>query len=150
MLAGAMMKGHQAKKERLTIYLIKDAKLRDEQIVNTDRTKRPISLKIASGSAYLYVKDGPPPTKPPWTAFLMEGQEVPDDLFKGSRSEGAILIFREDQDAFALTFGMGFHLIDLDLMERDFGLRVALNSIAPDKLRSLDKAKQADLQKGKR
>jgi hypothetical protein len=30
-----MMREHQTKKERLTIYLVKDAKLRDEQIVKT-------------------------------------------------------------------------------------------------------------------
>jgi len=135
-----MMREHQTKKERLTIYLVKDAKLRDEQIVKTDRTKPVVSLKISSGSASLYVKDGPPPKIPAWTTFLVENQDVPEHLFFGSRSEAAVLIFRDADAAFALTFGMGFHLLNLDLMERDFGLRVTLNSIAPDKLRSLDKA----------
>jgi len=138
--AGLMMREHQVKKERLTIYLVKNAKLRDEQIVKVDRTKPAVSLKISSGSASLYVKDGPPPRIPAWTAFLVENQNVPEHLFLGSRSEAAVLIFRDADAAFALTFGMGFHLLNLDLMERDFGLRVTLNSIAPDKLRSLDKA----------
>jgi uncharacterized protein (TIGR04141 family) len=99
-----------------------------------------VGLKISFGSASLYVKDGPPPKIPEWTTFLIENQDVPEHLFLGSRSEAAVLIFRDADAVFALTFGMGFHLLNLDLMERDFGLRVTLNSIAPDKLRSLDKA----------
>lgn len=41
---------------------------------------------------------------------------------------------------FVLAFGTGYHLIDQDFIERDFGLRVTLNSVDPEKLRSLDKA----------
>ena len=84
-----MMREHQTKKERLTIYLVKDAKLRDEQIVKTDRTKPVIGLKISSGSASLYVKDGPPPKIPAWTAFLVENQDVPEHLFLGDAGLGS-------------------------------------------------------------
>lgn len=135
-----MSKKGQAKKERLTIYLVKDVKLQDDQFIDTSHTKRPVPLKIASGSAILYVKLAPPPVKPAWSEFLTKNQDVPDDLFQGGRSEGALLVFRSERATFVLTFGMGFHLLDHDLVERDFGLRVALHAIAPDKLRSLDKA----------
>ncbi len=135
-----MSKERQAKKEHLTIYLVKDVKLQDYQFIDTNHTKRPVQLKIASGSAILYVKLTPPPVKPAWSEFLTKNQDVPDDLFQGGRSEGALLVFRCEEATFVLTFGMGFHLLDHDLVERDFGLRVALHTIAPDRLRSLDKA----------
>ncbi|WP_197339161.1 TIGR04141 family sporadically distributed protein [Ralstonia solanacearum] len=135
-----MAKKNQTKKERLTIYLVKDVKLQDYQFIDTNRTKKAVELEIASGSAILYVKLPPPQKEPGWSHFLTRNQDVPDDLFQGSRSEGAILVFRCEEATFVLTFGMGFHLLDHDLVERDFGLRVALHSIDPDKLRSLDKA----------
>jgi uncharacterized protein (TIGR04141 family) len=138
--AGATMREHQAKSEHLTIYLVKDPALRDEQIVDTSKAKNPVDLKSVSGSARLYVKKGPPPTKPAWSKFLIENQDVPEDLFEGRRSEGAVLVFRNDETAFALTFGTGFHMVNLDLVVRDFGLRVALSSSDPEKLRSLDKS----------
>lgn len=134
------MKEHQAKSEHLTVYLVKDPSLRDEQILDTSKAKRPVDLDIASGSARLYVKKGPPPTKPAWSKFLIENQDVPEDLFEGRRSEGAVLVFRNDDAVFALTFGTGFHMVDLDLVVRDFGLRVALSASDPAKLRSLDKS----------
>lgn len=134
------MREHQAKSEHLTIYLVKDSAIRDEQIIDTDKAKPPVDLKIASGKARLYVKKGPPPTKPAWSKFLIEDQEVPEDLFEGRRSEGAVLVFRNDETAFALTFGTGFHMVNFDLVVRDFGLRVALNSSDPERLRSLDKS----------
>jgi uncharacterized protein (TIGR04141 family) len=128
------------KKERLSIYLVKDAKLADEQIIKTDQAKPAIDLKIASGEATLYAKDPPPPRIPEWVDFLFSNQERPEDYFRGNRSEGAVLMFRQKDAAFALTFGMGYHLLNLDMVERDFGLKVTLNSVNPDKLRSLDKA----------
>jgi uncharacterized protein (TIGR04141 family) len=42
-----------------------------------------------------------------------------------------------------LSFGHGFHLVKDEAVERDFGLRVTLNSVQPGKLRSLDKASYA-------
>jgi len=140
MLAGAMMRENQARREHLTIYLVKDAKLTDEQIVKTDQVKLPCDLKISEGVARLYAKKSLRPKLPDWAPFLLFSQDVPADLFQGTRSEGAVLLVRHVGALFALSFGMGRHLINMDLVERDFGLRVTLNSIDPLKLRSLDKA----------
>lgn len=140
MLAGAMMREHQARREHLTIYLVKNVKLTDEQIVKTDRAKSPYELKISDGVARLYAKKSSRPKLPDWAPFLVRNQDVPPDLFEGTRSEGAVLLVQHAGALFALSFGMGHHLINLDLVERDFGLRVTLNSIDPLKLRSFDKA----------
>ncbi len=134
------MREHQAKREHLTIYLVRDVKLKDEQIVKIGRAKPPIDLKISEGNARLYAKSSSRPKLPDWAPFLVRNQDVPPDLFEGSRSEGAVLLIRHVGAVFVLSFGMGHHLINLDLVDRDFGLRVTLNSIDPQKLRSLDKA----------
>ncbi|MFT4434184.1 TIGR04141 family sporadically distributed protein [Caballeronia sp. 15715] len=134
------MSERQPKKERLSVYLIKDPKLRDEQIVKTERTHPPILLEVGAGDAKLYVKARTQPKLPEWVAFIFPSQDPPAGLFQGNHSDGAVLIFRDKEAVFALSFGTGHHLIDRDLVVRDFGLRVTLNSVDPDKLRSLDKA----------
>ncbi|VBS43493.1 ISBma1, transposase [Burkholderia pseudomallei] len=86
------MREHQAKREHLTIYLVRDAKLKDEQIVKTDRAKPPVDLRISAGKARLYAKKSSRPKLPDWAPFLVRNQDVPPDLFEGSRSEGAVLL----------------------------------------------------------
>ncbi|WP_196381537.1 TIGR04141 family sporadically distributed protein [Ralstonia solanacearum] len=119
------MRVHQPRREHLTIYLIRDAKLKDEQIVKTDRAKPPVDLKISEGTARLYAKKSSSPKLPDWAPFLVHNQDVPAGLFEGSRSEGAVLPVWHVGAAFALSFGMGYHLVNLDLADRDFGLRVS-------------------------
>lgn len=57
-----------------------------------------------------------------------------------SSSVGAVFVIQISGEIFILSFGTGFHLIKSESIERDFGLKVTLNSVDPDKLRSLDKA----------
>lgn len=139
-LAGLKMREYETKKERLSIYLVKDTNLADEQIIKIDQAKPAIEIAVESGQATLYAKDPPQPRIPEWVDFLFSNQERPEEYFRGNRSEGAVVLFRQQKATFALTFGMGYHLLNLDLVERDFGLKVTLNSVNPDKLRSLDKA----------
>lgn len=132
--------GFEKRKERLSIYMLKDADLTDDKFIKLEKTGPGIDLKMASGQATLYIRNTPPPRMPDWVTFLFVNQDLPNDRILGNRSEGAVLIFRSPTAVFALSFGIGYHLINLDMVERDFGLRVTLNSVHPDRLRSLDKA----------
>ncbi|WP_353708523.1 DUF6119 family protein [Cellulosimicrobium sp. ES-005] len=49
-------------------------------------------------------------------------------------SAGAVLLVGTVGRVFAVTFGTGFHAIDPRLVEPDFGLRVAANSVNPKKV----------------
>jgi uncharacterized protein (TIGR04141 family) len=40
--------------------------------------------------------------------------------------------------SFAVTFGQGRHLLNAETFEHDFGLKVVLNTVAPDQLKSVD------------
>lgn len=127
-------------KEKLSIYLAKTSVISDGQLIKLENAKNPVSLRIADGSATLYVKLDVPSKVPEWSQLLTANQDIPDDLFGKRNSVGAALVVRLDDRIFLLCFGTGYHLLRGDGIERDFGLRVTLNSVDPDKLRSLDKA----------
>lgn len=127
------------RKERLAIYLAKEGVADDTSLIKTENAESPISLELSGGTAYLYIKKEPPKPPPPWTKLFTVLQNVPADAFGSSNSVGAVLVYRADR-TFLISFGHGFHLIKDDCVERDFGLRVTLNSVEPGKLRSLDKA----------
>ena len=73
---------------------------------------------------------------PEWVDFL----EFPDDdrLQLRNRSTYALLFLPVDDRWFCITFGMGHVLLDTRSIENNFGLRVALNELDPDQLRSVD------------
>lgn len=135
------MKKTKTRKEKLSIYLAKPGVGSDaSKVINVDNAKPPINMEIAELEASLYVKKEPPRPPPPWTKLFTDHQELPDDLFGSRKSVGAVFAVNLNGKLFILTFGTGFHLVKSEAIERDFGLRVTLNSVDPDKLRSLDKA----------
>jgi len=127
------------RKERLSIYLSKPAVASLDALVKVENAKLPIRIDIGEGEATLYIKKELPKPSPPWTKLFTALPSVPDDAFGSTNSVGAVLIYRAGR-TFLLSFGHGFHLIREEAVERDFGLRVTLNSVEPAKLRSLDKA----------
>jgi uncharacterized protein (TIGR04141 family) len=50
----------------------------------------------------------------------------------------AALVVQTGKKYFALTFGYGRHLLHTDCYEENFGLRVVLNSVDPEKVQSVD------------
>ena len=59
-----------------------------------------------------------------------------DDVVAASSS--AVLSVESSGRLFAVTFGQGRYLLDTEAFENDFGLRVVLNTVAPDQLKSVD------------
>ncbi len=128
------------RKERLSIYLAKNPLANDNSILKLESSHQPIQLEIGAEQASLYIRKEPQKPPPPWTKLFTSNDTVPSDAFGYTRAVGAAFIVRYDGQKFVLTFGTGHHLLNTDFIERDFGLRVTLNSVDPDKLRSLDKA----------
>jgi uncharacterized protein (TIGR04141 family) len=129
----------RSRREKLSIYLVKTDYLSDELILSLEKAKSPIALDLGQGDARLYVKREVPRSAPPWSRLFTVLPEVPPDTFGSPNSVGALLVYRLAR-TFLLSFGHGFHLINDEAVERDFGLRVTLNSVESGKLRSLDKA----------
>lgn len=135
------MKKPKPRKEKLAIYLVKTSVVDDvSKFIYVESSKPPIEMDVSGLGATLYVKNEPLKPPPPWTKLFTDHQPLPDDTFGSRRAVGAAFVVSLESKVFVLTFGTGFHLIKNDAIERDFGLRVTLNSVDPDKLRSLDKA----------
>ena len=123
----------------LTIYLLKDhIKDTSDALRNMSRLKA-FTISATGGAStigQLFVKlpRGHPPR---WAAFF-EGYIDPSELGRVSATS-AVMLIRTRTRLLAITFGQGRFLLVPDCWEERFGLRVALNSIEPDKLRSLDK-----------
>lgn len=136
-----MGKADKIRKEKLSIYLARDSSKPDSDVIKLDKAKPPIELFLPeTESARLYIKRQPAKTPPHWTKLFTTDNQVDVSEFGTSSNVGAVFVIRISGYTFALSFGTGFHLLKQESIERDFGLKVTLNSVDPDKLRSLDKA----------
>jgi uncharacterized protein (TIGR04141 family) len=123
--------------ESLAIYLGKKGLTKVEQVV-----KNPASLKSFPitdsagelGTLYIQTRSSQPPR---WAKFF-EGQLDRSAFGRVSSAAGVFLVPQDDR-VFLLAFGQGRHLLRSESVEDRFGLRVTLNSIAEDRVRSLDK-----------
>lgn len=59
------------------------------------------------------------------------------DVEVGNTTAAAVLIIRNDTDAYALTYGMGFQLLDPAAIDPGFGMRVAIRTASPEAIQSL-------------
>lgn len=73
---------------------------------------------------------------PRWAKFLDLTTDEKDEVFNVS-AYGLVFLSASGR-WFAVSFGLGHVKLDPDTFEQDFGLRVVLNTVAPDKLRSAD------------
>lgn len=95
-----------------------------------------VDVTLGTGTGKLYFKQNPSHA-PNWVMLFepMLGG-VLSSLFNSGTS--AVLIAKAGTRHFALTFGYGKFLLLADCYEENFGLRAVLNSVDPDKLRSVD------------
>jgi uncharacterized protein (TIGR04141 family) len=125
-----------AKVQPVTIYLARRGAERAELIDTTNPCQRH-SIKINSDlTADLYIQPSER-KRPRWVSFF-DGHVAPEQFGKNS-STGAALVITVDNKHFALTFGRGGSLLSSTGWEDRFGLRVVLNCIGDEKVRSLEK-----------
>lgn len=123
---------------QLKILLLKNDIATFEEALKED----PSSLNVYGLRAALpfdgiaYVQN--PRFKPAsWRDFLQAGAEATIiDVITGTAA--AVLFVAAGGRKFALTFGYGRNLLHGDCFERDFGLKVVLNTVDPNSVRSLD------------
>ncbi len=135
---------NENRKERLSIYLIRQGVHANEDIVKMENVSDSYPFAIGNIEATLFLKREPPSSPPSWTRLFTEHPDCPKVDFGHSKSVGAVLQVSAHGRSFLLSFGTGYHLIRHEMTERDFGLRVTLNAVEPDKLRSLDRASYDD------
>ncbi|MBS1869428.1 MAG: TIGR04141 family sporadically distributed protein [Actinobacteria bacterium] len=120
------------RKQRLTWFLLKDGMDVDDILRDRSGLRE---LKLDTG-AVLFVASRPP-TEPGWTAYVKP--HLHDELGGvWSASSSAVMLVGAGGRTFALIFGYGRSLLAADAYEQDFGLKVVLNTVAFDQIKSVD------------
>lgn len=121
------------RKTRLTVYLVKDGVPWKEV---TDPDDKVLTFKIGQ-RAELVVRPSRS-TPPSWVRFF-DGKVDTRGLQSFTASSAALLRVEHEGRIFGLSFGQGRHLLRDGVIEPAFGLRVVLNAIDPNRIRTLDR-----------
>jgi uncharacterized protein (TIGR04141 family) len=120
----------------LSIFVANEGTSEDD-LLDDSRAPEATALQVGGVDAMLYTISNP--TRPPrWASFFEQAADI-SSLDLRTASASAVLAVRVKDRLFAITFGYGRHLINPLVIESSFGLRVTLNAVAPDKIRSIDK-----------
>lgn len=120
-----------AKSRTFSIYLLKEGVDATSALKDDNNLEEDFEASQLPDGATLYVLDSIP-REPWWRGYFgIEG-----NLFQSTK--GALVIFPVADRWFALSFGHVYHNLKEDSFEYDFGLRVTLNSLDPQKLKSTD------------
>lgn len=120
----------------LSIYLLKPDISGPADAVRRHPYIRRVSIGRGRGAIGVLYHRATPLRAPRWVEFF--GSHVDPRDFESS-SVAAVLIVRAGGQLFAVTFGHGRHLLDPASYEENFGLRVTLNSVSPDHIRTIDR-----------
>lgn len=74
---------------------------------------------------------------PKWAGFLEDGMGIQLEELK-STSASALVLLKSSGRWFAVSYGYGRTFLDPSKIERRFGMKVVLNCIDPDQVRSID------------
>ena len=123
----------------LSIFLLKDSVDSVTEAVREPGALEWLETRMAGKNggtlAYARVKE----KTPWWVTYLASYLESGEQLRAlANRSTAAVFLLQAGGRFFALAFGYGRHLLNPDILEQDFGLKVVLNTVDPDRLTSVD------------
>lgn len=123
----------------ITSYLIKDEYHDFEEVIRDDIEVVYYHLKEDHELDGLIVIGYTSQNSPQWLQLLQSGSDgnLPELLNSSTR---AILFVRSNERIFAFPFGFGRYLLKDEALVKDFGIKVVLNSVDAQKLRSIDTA----------
>lgn len=123
-----------------SIYLLKNDLPSTAVPINTSGcSEYVLNLDSEEIEAKLFIKQ-PTSNKPAFANLFSEQPNFSNMNFGSNQSTGAVVSIDVAGRTFYLTFGQGFHLLDKTYFEPNFGLRVALNSMDTEQIRSVDTA----------
>lgn len=132
------MQNKDEKKYKLSVYLIKNSFLEDTEIIPKTKELNPYEIQDKKGHlGTLYIKTDFA-SVPKWAEFF-SGIFAPQDIGLFTKSARAVLMAKVKKRKFCLTFGHAHYLINPLAIERNFGLKVALNIGGQTSLRAVDK-----------
>jgi uncharacterized protein (TIGR04141 family) len=129
--------------KKLAIFLIKNTYETFDAVLKTNLITK-YKLKDDIEHTGLVIIGHEKKQEPDWKYLLQTicKNEIP---ILNNSSNRAVLFFKIDNRIYAICFGYGKYLLKDESIEREFGLKTALNLIDADKLISVDKANIGDL-----
>jgi uncharacterized protein (TIGR04141 family) len=125
----------QPRQNKLTWSLLKKGVTRNDALRDVTALSAHIVPAYSTQAPSLFVTARLP--HPPWWVEFLN-KHVRDDLTGLVSASSAVLFVETSDRLFAVTFGQGRHLLHPEACESDFGLKVVLNTVAPDQLKSVD------------
>lgn len=119
------------KSRTFSIYLLKNNYSADNALKKDNPLTNSVQATKLPPGARMYLLNSIP--YPPWWKDYWGIVENIEQSLKG-----AIAFIPSGNRFFALTFGHTYHYLKEDAYEYDFGLKITLNSIDPNKLKSTD------------
>ena len=123
---------------RLTVHLFDSTVTEVEQALFPEKSKKATRASLSQGTGFegIFVYKNFDAKTPDWIDFVGPLLDQGVDSIRNQNSAGA-LILKSNGRIFAFTFGFGRSFLDLSKVEPRFGLRVALNMVDPNHLKSL-------------
>lgn len=126
-----------AQKNKLSIYLIKSDHKDESTILKSG--KKLLADLGESGKVYYNPSHV---SIPLWVNSFFRGQLGTPELFTANARAvllTKVSVAKNIERIFAITMGYGKYMLEDDVIEEDFGLRVVLNTITPNSLRRINK-----------
>ncbi len=116
----------------LTVFLLKADQIADfeEKVLGPDQEMIPLAQPL-DGVFVPFTAAG---REPPWVPAVRSVIQGAMNTDMHSRSPSGLLIVKRPGGTFVITFGHAWMRLEDSWLERDFGRRVALNSIPKDKV----------------
>lgn len=128
----------------LTIFLIKEYILDFDDCLKAPNALSSSAIKAHFGiEGSIYYSDSSRKL-PRWKQYLDELATEEIDISENSSNKAVILV-RVEQRIMAIVFGYGRSFLKEECIERNFGFKVALNTIDPNKMRSINAATIEDM-----
>ncbi len=128
----------------LTIFLIKDNIPNFDDCLKMPETLLCSDIKESFGIKGKIYYSPPKKRTPSWFSYLNELSNE-TIAFSDNISNKAVVLVRVKTRIMAITFGYGRSFIQESSIERNFGLKVAMNIINPRKMRSINASQIEDL-----
>lgn len=123
-------------KLNMVCYLIKEGMSEDEAL-DKKKTSPRAPILIKGTACGLYLKKSR--SSPKWSKLFDDVTDIDKNIFKSESVKG-LLIIPVEKRLLAFTFGHGRSMIKSFMIERGFGLKVALNIGDSEKIKSIDKS----------
>jgi uncharacterized protein (TIGR04141 family) len=124
------------RQHKLTWSLLKEGMTPDDALRDVDALSDHLVPAYSTRTPSLFVSSKLP--HPPWWVGYLNRYVRGDLRGLFAATSSAVLFVEASGRVFPVTFGQGRHLLNPDACVSDFGLRVVLNTVAPDQLKSVD------------